>query len=155
MYVDDCEEGLYRIMRSNYPHPLNLGTSELVTIDHLADLVAEIAGKRIAKRYDLSKPQGVRGRNSDNTKLRQVLGWEPQISLREGLMSTSTAGSSRSLRRQGGPCTKITSYYKKRWLGQSRTTTSSVRPRLLVESRQGGFLSLSRDNLQLEVGFTS
>jgi len=88
MYVDDCVEGIYRIMRSDYPHPLNLGTDELVTINQLVDLVAETAGKRIVKQHDLSKPQGVRGRNSDNTKLRQVLGWEPRIPLREGLVPT-------------------------------------------------------------------
>ncbi len=88
MHVDDCVEGIYRIMRSDYPHPLNLGTDELVTINELVDLVAEVAGKDIIKRHDLSKPQGVRGRNSDNNRLRQVLGWEPQISLREGLAPT-------------------------------------------------------------------
>jgi GDP-D-mannose 3',5'-epimerase len=88
MYVDDCVEGIYRIMHSDYPHPLNLGTDELVTVNQLVDLVAETAGKHILKRHDLSKPQGVRGRNSDNTKLRQVLGWEPQITLREGLAPT-------------------------------------------------------------------
>jgi len=88
MHIDDCVEGIYRIMRSDYPHPLNLGTDELVTVNQLVDLVAEIAGKRITKLHDLSKPQGVRGRNSDNTKLYRVLGWEPQIPLREGLVST-------------------------------------------------------------------
>jgi GDP-D-mannose 3',5'-epimerase len=88
MHVDDCVEGIYCIMRSDYHRPLNLGTEELVTINELVDMVAEIAGKRLVKRHDLSKPQGVRGRNSDNTKLRQVLGWEPRISLREGLVST-------------------------------------------------------------------
>jgi GDP-D-mannose 3',5'-epimerase len=88
MYVDDCVEGIYRIMRSDHPHPLNLGTDEMVTVNELVDHVAKIAGKRIIKRHDLSKPQGVRGRNSDNAKLRQVLGWEPQISLREGLVPT-------------------------------------------------------------------
>jgi GDP-D-mannose 3',5'-epimerase len=81
-------EGIYRIMRSDYPRPLNLGTDELVTVNQLVDMVAEIAGKRIVKRNDLSKPQGVRGRNSDNSRLRQVLGWEPQIVLREGLVPT-------------------------------------------------------------------
>jgi GDP-D-mannose 3', 5'-epimerase len=75
-------------MRSGYSHPLNLGTDELVTVNRLVDLVAEIAGKRITKRHDLSKPQGVRGRNSDNTRLREVSGWEPQIPLREGLAPT-------------------------------------------------------------------
>jgi GDP-D-mannose 3', 5'-epimerase len=88
MYVEDCVDGIHRIMRSDYPHPLNLGTDELVTVNQLVDLVAEIAGKRIVKRHDLSKPQGVRGRNSDNTKLRQALGWEPRISLSEGLAPT-------------------------------------------------------------------
>jgi len=75
-------------MRSDYPHPLNLGTDELVTINELVDMVAEISEKRIIKRHDLSKPQGVRGRNSDNSRLREVLGWEPQIPLREGLTPT-------------------------------------------------------------------
>ena len=88
MHVDDCVEGIYRIMRSDYPHPLNLGTDELVTINQLVDMVAEAAGKRIVRRHDLSKPQGVRGRNSDNNRLRDVLGWEPQIPLREGLVPT-------------------------------------------------------------------
>ncbi len=88
MHVDDCVEGIYRIMRSDYPHPLNLGTDELVTVNQLVDLVAGIAGKDIAKRHDLSKPQGVRGRNSDNGRLREALGWEPQIPLSEGLVPT-------------------------------------------------------------------
>src|SRR3712207_4655239 len=88
MYVDDCIEGIYRIMHSKYPHPLNLGTDKLVTVNQLVDWVAEVAGKHIGKRHDLSKPQGVRGRNSDNTRLRQGLGGEPQIPLREVLAST-------------------------------------------------------------------
>jgi GDP-D-mannose 3',5'-epimerase len=88
MHVDDCVEGIYRIMSSDYPSPLNLGTDELVTINELVDLVAEISDKRITKRHDLSKPQGVRGRNSDNSRLREVLGWEPQIPLRDGLAPT-------------------------------------------------------------------
>jgi len=87
-YIDDCVEGLYRLMQSDYPHPLNLGTDRLVSINELVDIVARIAGKRIRKRYDLSKPQGVRGRNSDNTRLRQVLEWEPQTPLEEGLRIT-------------------------------------------------------------------
>jgi len=88
MYVDDCVEGIVRIMRGAYPHPLNLGTDELVTINELVDLISEIAGKHVKKRHDLSKPQGVRGRNSDNTRLRQVLAWEPRVLLREGLIPT-------------------------------------------------------------------
>lgn len=88
MHVDDCVDGIYRIMHSDYSGPLNLGTDELVTINQLVDMVAEIAGKRVTKEHDLSKPQGVRGRNSDNTRLRQVLGWEPAVPLRDGLVST-------------------------------------------------------------------
>ncbi len=88
MYVDDCVEGIYRLMRSDYAEPLNLGTDRLVTIDELVDIVCRIAGKRLRKRHDTSKPQGVRGRNSDNTRLREVLGWEPRVSLEDGLQRT-------------------------------------------------------------------
>jgi len=88
LYIEDCLEGVYRLLHSDYPHPLNIGSDRLVTIDELIDIVAGIAGKRIRKRYDLTKPQGVRGRNSDNTKMRQVLGWEPQVSLEKGLEIT-------------------------------------------------------------------
>jgi len=88
MYVDDCVEGLVRLMASNYSEPLNLGTDRLVTINQLIDLVSSVAGKRLKKRHDLSKPQGVRGRNSDNTLLNQVLGWVPAITLEQGLTTT-------------------------------------------------------------------
>lgn len=88
MYVDDCVEGLLRLMASEYRLPLNLGTDELITVDGLVDLVSTIAGKTLTKRHDPSKPQGVRGRNSDNSQLRRVLGWEPGIMLREGLVPT-------------------------------------------------------------------
>jgi GDP-D-mannose 3', 5'-epimerase len=87
-YIDDCVEGIYRLMRSGYRAPLNLGQDRLVSINDLVDIVARIAGKRIGKRYDLTAPQGVRGRNSDNTRLREVLGWEPSISLEDGLRET-------------------------------------------------------------------
>jgi GDP-D-mannose 3', 5'-epimerase len=87
-YVGDCVEGIYRLMRSDYRSPLNLGTDRLVTINELVDIIAGIAGKRIFKSHDLSKPQGVRGRNSDNTRLRQVLDWEPTTSLENGLART-------------------------------------------------------------------
>jgi nucleoside-diphosphate-sugar epimerase len=87
-YIDDCVEGLHRLMRSDHAEPLNLGQDRMVTVDELLDLVAEAAGKPIKKRYDTSKPQGVRGRNSDNTRLRQVLGWVPQVSLERGLELT-------------------------------------------------------------------
>jgi len=87
-YVTDCVEGIYRLMRSDYRSPLNLGTDRLVTINQLVDIVAAIAGKRIFKQHDLTKPQGVRGRNSDNSCLRQVLAWEPSTSLETGLERT-------------------------------------------------------------------
>jgi GDP-D-mannose 3', 5'-epimerase len=88
MYVDDCVEGLIRLMASDYHEPLNLGTDRLVTINQLVDLVSSVAGKELTKRHDVSKPQGVRGRNSDNTRLHKVLGWEPSISLEAGLEVT-------------------------------------------------------------------
>jgi nucleoside-diphosphate-sugar epimerase len=88
MYVEDCVEGLLRLMASEYREPLNLGTDRLVTINQLVDMISAIAHKRVFKCHDLSKPQGVRGRNSDNTRLKQVLGWEPKISLEQGLQVT-------------------------------------------------------------------
>jgi nucleoside-diphosphate-sugar epimerase len=86
-YVDDCVEGLYRLMESSHREPLNLGQDRLVSIDELADLVMDAAGVRLDKRH-VSGPQGVRGRNSDNTKLRAVLGWAPAVSLEDGLKRT-------------------------------------------------------------------
>jgi nucleoside-diphosphate-sugar epimerase len=88
MYIGDCVEGIHRIMRSDYSAPLNLGTDELVNLDELVDIISAIAGKSIVKRYDTSQPQGVRGRNSDNSRLRSVLGWEPKTPLRNGLVPT-------------------------------------------------------------------
>jgi GDP-D-mannose 3',5'-epimerase len=87
-YVDDCVEGIHRIAQSGYRAPLNLGTDELISADGLVDLVCEISGKTLRKRHDLTKPQGVRGRNSDNSRLREILGWEPATSLGEGLRHT-------------------------------------------------------------------
>ena len=86
-YIDDCVEGIYRLMQSEHSEPINLGQDRMVSINQLADIVANIAGVEIEKRY-VEGPQGVRGRNSDNTKLREVLGWEPQISLEQGLATT-------------------------------------------------------------------
>ena len=88
MYVDDCVEGLLRIMASDYHDSLNLGTEELVTINQLVDLVSDVAARHINKRHNLTGPQGVRGRNSDNSLLRKTLGWEPSITLRDGLKQT-------------------------------------------------------------------
>lgn len=86
-YIDDCVEGIYRLMQSNYHEPLNLGQDRLISINALADMIAEIAGISIIKKH-VEGPQGVRGRNSDNTHLREVLKWEPQISLEEGMART-------------------------------------------------------------------
>jgi GDP-D-mannose 3',5'-epimerase len=86
-YIDDCTDGLFRLMRSDFAEPLNLGQDRMVTINQLAGMVAQIAGVEV-ETVHVSGPQGVRGRNSDNTRLRQVLGWEPQTSLEIGLAST-------------------------------------------------------------------
>ena len=87
-YIDDCVEGIQRLMRSDHREPINLGQDRMLSIDELVDLVAKIAGKPVKKRYELSKPQGVRGRNSDNRQLRKVLAWVPQVSLERGLERT-------------------------------------------------------------------
>lgn len=86
-HVTDCVDGIYRLMKSDFYEPLNLGQDRMVSINELADIIAEIAGIEIVKKY-VDGPQGVRGRNSDNTKLREVLDWEPVISLEEGLTAT-------------------------------------------------------------------
>jgi GDP-D-mannose 3',5'-epimerase len=86
-YIDDCVDGIYKLMRSNHHEPLNLGQDRLISINALADMVADAAGIRVEKKH-VPGPQGVRGRNSDNTRLREVLGWEPAISLEEGMART-------------------------------------------------------------------
>ena len=86
-YIDDCVEGIYRLMHSEYGLPLNLGTDHMVTINELAQMVMDAAGKSVSIVH-IDGPQGVRGRNSDNTRLREVLGWEPGIKLEDGLAET-------------------------------------------------------------------
>ena len=88
MYIDDCVEGIYRLMQSNHNEPLNLGTDLMVSVNQLVDIIASVAGKKINKIHDLSKPQGVRGRNSDNTKLSEFLNWTPNIDLKDGMKIT-------------------------------------------------------------------
>ena len=88
MHVDDCVEGIYRLMQSGTSEPMNLGMDRMVTVNELVDIIAAASGKSITKRHDLTKPQGVRGRNSDNTKLADVLGWTPKITLEQGLAET-------------------------------------------------------------------
>jgi GDP-D-mannose 3', 5'-epimerase len=86
-YIDDCVTGLYKLMRSDYREPLNLGQDRMVSINELALMIANIAGVQMDIKH-VSGPQGVRGRNSDNTRLKEVLQWEPQVSLEEGLRRT-------------------------------------------------------------------
>ena len=88
MYIDDCVKGSQMIMDGTSPEPVNLGSSELVSINQLVSIVEDIAGITLERRHDLSAPQGVRGRNSDNTQMLETYGWEPSISLREGLEKT-------------------------------------------------------------------
>jgi GDP-D-mannose 3',5'-epimerase len=88
MYVDDCIKGTQLLMNSAVEQPINLGSSELVSINQLVDIVEDIAGVKLHRDYDLGAPKGVRGRNSDNTLIREVLDWEPSISLRDGLEKT-------------------------------------------------------------------
>ena len=87
LYIDECLEGTTRLLRSNFAGPVNIGSEEMVTIDQLVDLVADIAGKRIDKRH-ITGPTGVRGRNSDNRLIRDRLGWAPSAPLRRGLEHT-------------------------------------------------------------------
>jgi GDP-D-mannose 3', 5'-epimerase len=88
MYIDDCVEGTRRIMDSGLEEPINLGSEEMVTINQLVDIVEDIAGIKIDRRYDLDAPKGVRGRNSDNTMIRERLDWEPLTTLRVGMEHT-------------------------------------------------------------------
>jgi len=84
-YIDDCLEGTLRVTAGEWRDPVNVGSSELVTINQLVDLLADIAGISVSRQHDLSKPQGVRGRNSDNTLIQARYGWEPTTTLRAGL----------------------------------------------------------------------
>jgi GDP-D-mannose 3',5'-epimerase len=88
MFIDDCLKGTRAIIESDFREPINLGSSELVTINQLVDIVEEIAEVKLRRRYNLGAPKGVNGRNSDNTKIREYLGWEPSIRLRDGMEKT-------------------------------------------------------------------
>jgi GDP-D-mannose 3', 5'-epimerase len=88
MYIDDCLKGIMSIMESDIEEPINLGSSELVSINQLVDIVEDLAGVELNRRYLLDAPKGVRGRNSDNTMIRHRLGWEPDTSLRVGMART-------------------------------------------------------------------
>lgn len=86
-YIDDCVVGIYKLMMSDFSEPLNIGQDRMVTIDQLVDIISKIAGVKLVKKH-VSGPQGVRGRNSDNSKLKKILKWEPKISLEEGFTET-------------------------------------------------------------------
>ena len=88
MYIDDCTRGTRMIMESDIHEPLNLGSNELVTINQLVDIVEEIAGVKLERKYNLGAPKGVNGRNSDNTRIMELMGWEPSIRLKEGMAKT-------------------------------------------------------------------
>ena len=88
MYIDDCIKGILDIMYSNIEEPVNLGSSEMVSINKLVDIVEDIAGYKLERKYDPDAPGGVRGRNSDNTLIRHYLGWEPSIPLKDGMKKT-------------------------------------------------------------------
>jgi nucleoside-diphosphate-sugar epimerase len=88
MYIDDCTRGSLAIAESDIHYPINLGSSELVTINQLVDIAEEIAGVKLERKYKLDAPKGVNGRNSDNTRIEQELGWEPSIRLKDGLAKT-------------------------------------------------------------------
>jgi GDP-D-mannose 3',5'-epimerase len=87
-HVDDCVEGIFRLMQSDHDEPINLGQDRMITVNELVEMVIRISRKSLKKRYDLTKPQGVRGRNADLQLMRSVLGWEPNISLEDGLSGT-------------------------------------------------------------------
>ena len=105
MYIDDCLLGTTKIMESDILDPINLGSSELVTINQLVDTVEEIAGVRLKRRYNLDAPKGVRGRNSDNTLILERLGWEPKHT------ACGRHGEDLrvDLRRAGGVCAAVSS----------------------------------------------
>lgn len=88
MFISDCLKGIHKIMQGESSNPVNLGSSESVTVNQLVKIVSETAGLEINKRYVLEAPKGVSGRNSDNTKIKEIYGWEPEVSLRDGLSQT-------------------------------------------------------------------
>lgn len=87
-YIDDCLSGTVALMDSSFDQPVNIGSDRLVTVDELADIIISLSGKKITKEYDLSAPVGVRGRNADLTLVKRVLGWQPRVTLEEGLATT-------------------------------------------------------------------
>lgn len=114
MYIDDCVKGIDLIMESDILEAINLGSSEAVTINQLVDIVEEIAGIRLKRKYDLSAPKGVNGRNSNNTRIQQLLHWQPNISLRVGLEKTYRWIYSQYLTRERGDVGVVREFYAAR-----------------------------------------
>ena len=88
MYIDDCLKGTQMLLWSDFVEPINIGSNELVSINQLVDIVEQIAGVKLKRNYNLSAPKGVNGRNSDNTLIEKVFGWEPNTRLRDGMEKT-------------------------------------------------------------------
>lgn len=88
LYIDECIEGIRRLMQSDFSGPVNIGSEEMISINQLVDMVCRIAGKKLVKKYNATKPQGVRGRNSDNRLIQEKLSWQPSRPLEEGLEKT-------------------------------------------------------------------
>ena len=88
MYIDDCLHGTQMLLNSDFLEPINIGSSEMVSINQLVDIVEDIAGVKLQRRYKLDAPKGVNGRNSDNTLIQKLLGWEPNVRLRDGMEKT-------------------------------------------------------------------
>jgi GDP-D-mannose 3', 5'-epimerase len=107
MFIDDCIKGILKIMYSNIEEPINLGSSEMVSINQLVDYVEEIAGYKLNRKYDPAAPKGVRGRNSENTLIKRYLGWEPSIPLKAGLQKTYKWIKSEMLENKGKDTTKV------------------------------------------------
>lgn len=127
MFVDDCVEGILRIMMSDFEKPLNLGTEEMVSMNEFADIAMSFEDKALPIRH-IPGPQGVRGRNSDNTLIREKIGWEPSISIREGLREVRSAaralairvGMSPSLTHAHSPSTRQTYFWIKEQIEKER-----------------------------------
>jgi nucleoside-diphosphate-sugar epimerase len=107
MYIDDCLHGTQTLLKSDYVEPINVGSNEMVTINQLVDLVEEIAGIKLNRRYNLSAPKGVNGRNSDNTLIKEVFGWEPTTRLRDGMEKTYRWIYDEMLRQHSGGGTSV------------------------------------------------
>ncbi|MEO0649340.1 MAG: NAD-dependent epimerase/dehydratase family protein [Planctomycetota bacterium] len=125
MYVDDCVQGIQMLHDGHFTEPINLGSSELVSINQLVDVVEEIAGCKLDRRYDLSAPKGVRGRNSDNTLIQREYGWEPSTSLRDGMERTYAWIYDQMISGIDAALPKAGSTQEQPWLESSSSTSTT------------------------------